>query len=94
MSYDSNSVLNGVMATLLRTISPRQASSFYKVPYRSIVNITRAQESIQEQRVTPQVENENQQQKYRWVRKHLLIDDTSEEEGKTGRGGRQHQEQP
>ena len=73
MSYDNNTVLNYVMATLLRKISSRQASSFYKVPYRSIINVTTALESIQEQQVTPLVENDNQQQIYIWVRKHLLV---------------------
>ena len=66
-------MLNAVMATLLRKISPCQASSFYKVPYRSIMNVTTALESTQEQRVTPLVENDNQQQIYRWARKHLLL---------------------
>ena len=61
------------MATLLRKISSCQASSFYRVPYRSIMNATTALESIQEQWVTPLVENDNQQQIYRWVRKHLLV---------------------
>ena len=37
------------------------------------MNFTTALESIQEQRVTPIVENGNQQQIYRWVRKHLLL---------------------
>ena len=73
MSYDSNSVLNAVMTTLLGKISQRQTSSFYKVPYRSILNVTTALESIQEQRVTPLVENDNQQQIYIWVRNHLLL---------------------
>ena len=57
----------------MRKISPRQASSFYKVPYRSIMNVTIALESTQEQRVTPLVENDNQQQIYRWARKNLLL---------------------
>ena len=65
MGYDNNSVLDAVMATLLRKISSRQASSFYKVPYRSIMKVTTELESIQEQRVTPLVENGNQQQIYR-----------------------------
>ena len=73
MSYNSNSEMNAVMATLLRKISPRQASSFYKVPYRSIMSVTKALESIQEQQVTPLVENDNHQQIYRWVRKHILL---------------------
>ena len=65
--------MNAVMDTVARKMSPRQASSFYKVPYRSIMNVTTALESIQEQRVTPLVENDNQQQIYRWVRKFLLL---------------------
>ena len=36
------------------------------------MKVTTALESIQEQLVTPLVENRNQQQIYRWVRKHLL----------------------
>ena len=44
-----------------------------KVPYRSILNVTTALEYIQEQRVTPLVENDNQQQIYRWVRKNLSL---------------------
>ena len=54
-------------------ISTRQTSSFYKVPYRTILKFTTALESIQEQWVTPLVENDNQQQIYRWVKNHLLI---------------------
>ena len=73
MRDDSNNVLNAVMATVLRKMSPRQASLFYKVPYRSILNATTALESIQEQRVTPLIENDNQQQIYRWVRKNLSL---------------------
>ena len=69
----SNNVLNAVMETVLRKVSTRQASSFYKVPYRSIMNVKTVLESIQEQRVTPLVENENQQQIYRWVRKNLSL---------------------
>ena len=61
------------MTNLLRKISSLQASLFYKVPYRSIMNNTTTLESIQEQRVTPLVENGNQKQIYRWVRKHLLV---------------------
>ena len=78
MIYDNNSVLNSVMETLLRKIFSRQDSSFYKVPYRSIMKFTTELESIQEQWVTPLVENDNQQQIYRWVRKYLL--------GQSGRG--------
>ena len=37
------------------------------------MNVTTALESTQEQRVTPLVENDNQQQIYRWVRNHLLL---------------------
>ena len=37
------------------------------------MNVTTALESIQEQRVTPLVENDNQQQIYRWVRKNLSL---------------------
>ena len=37
------------------------------------MNITAALEYIQEQWVTPLVENDNQQQIYRWVRKYLLL---------------------
>ena len=37
------------------------------------MKVTTALESIQEQRVTPLVENGNQQQIYRWVRKHILL---------------------
>ena len=73
MRDDSNNVLNAVMATVLRKISPRQASSFYRVPYRSILNFTTALECIQEQRVTPLVENDNQQQICRWLRKNILL---------------------
>ena len=73
MRDDSNNVLNAVMATVARKMSPRQASLFYKVSYRSILNVTTALESIQEQRVTPLVENENQQHIYRWVRKNLSL---------------------
>ena len=73
MSYDNNIFLNDVMATVLRNISSRQVSLLYKVPYRSIMNFTTALEYIQEQRVTPLVENRNQQQIYRWVRNHLLL---------------------
>ena len=35
--------------------------------------VTTELESIQEQRVTPLVENENQQQVYIWVRKYLSL---------------------
>ena len=38
-----------------------------------MMKVTTALEYIQEQRVTPLVENDNQQQIYRWVRKHLLL---------------------
>ena len=37
------------------------------------MTVTIELESIQEQRVAPLVENDNQQQIYRWVRKHLLL---------------------
>ena len=73
MSYDNNTVLNAVMSTLLRKISSYQASLFYKFPYRSITKVKKALESIQEQRVTPPVENGNQQHIYRWVRNHPLL---------------------
>ena len=73
MSYDNNSVLNAVMATVLRKISSGKVSLLYKVPYRSIMKVRTALEYIQEQRVTPLVENGNQKQIYRWVRKHLLL---------------------
>ena len=73
MSYDSNSIHNAVMATLLINISSRQVSLLYKVLYRSIMKVTTALEYIQEQRVTPLVENVNQQQIYRRVRKHILL---------------------
>ena len=73
MRYDNNAVLNAVISTLSRKISTRQDSSFYKVPYKTIINVTTVLESIQEQRVTPMVENYNQQQIYRWVRKYLLL---------------------
>ena len=73
MRDDSNNVLNAVMATVARNMSPRQASSFYKVPYMPIMNVTTALESIQEQQVTPLVENGNQKQIYRWVRKNLSL---------------------
>ena len=73
MSYYNNTALNYAMKILLRKISTRQASSFYKVPYRKILNATTALESTQEQWVTPMVENDNQQQIYRWVRKYLLL---------------------
>ena len=42
------------------------------------MKVTTALESVQEQRVTPLAENDNQQQIYRWVRKYLL--------GPSGRG--------
>ena len=72
MSYDNNTVLNAVLTTLLRNISSRQFF-FNKVPYGKIINVTTALESIQEQRVTPLVENLYHQQIYRWVRKHSLL---------------------
>ena len=62
-----------VMATVERNMSPCQDYLFYKVPYRSILNVTSALESIQEQQVTFLVENDNQQQIYRWVRKNILL---------------------
>ena len=37
------------------------------------MNVTTTLESIQEQWVTPLVENDNQQQIYRLVRKHILL---------------------
>ena len=37
------------------------------------MKVATALESIQEQRVTPLVENDNQQQIYRWVRKNLSL---------------------
>ena len=37
------------------------------------MNFTTALESTQEQQVTPLVENDNQKQIYRWVRKHILF---------------------
>ena len=73
ISYDNTTFLNAVMSILSRKISTRQASSVYNVPYRKIINITTALESAQEQRVTTLVENYNQQQIYRWVRKYLLL---------------------
>ena len=73
MIYDNNTVLNAVMETVLIKISSRQVYLLYKVPYRSIIKITTAPESIQEQWVTPLVQNSNHQQIYRWVRKHLLL---------------------
>ena len=65
MSYDNNTVLNAVMSILLRNISARHDYSFYRVTYRAIMNVKTALEFIQEQWVTPLVENENQQQIYR-----------------------------
>ena len=44
-----------------------------KEAYISIMNVTTVLESIQDKRVTPLAENDNQQQIYRWVRKHLLL---------------------
>ena len=73
MSYDNNTILNSVMEILSRKISTCQAYSFYKVLYRKILNVTIALYSIQEQRVTLRIENENQQQIYRWFRNYLLI---------------------
>ena len=73
MRYDNTTVLNDVMEILLRNISTHQAYSFYKVTYRMALNVTTALESIQEQQVTPLVENENQQQIYRWVREYILL---------------------
>ena len=73
MSYDKNTVLNSVMETISINICTIQAHSFYKVPYRKIMNVTTALESIQEQRVTPLVENDNQQQIYRWFRNYILL---------------------
>ena len=61
MIFDNTTVLNAVMAILSINISTRQASSFYKVPYRNILNVTTELESIQEQSVTTLVENDNQQ---------------------------------
>ena len=61
------------MAILLRKISARHAYSFYKVPYGMVLNVTTALKSIQEQRFTPLVENDNQQQIYGWVRNYLLL---------------------
>ena len=69
MSYDNNTTLNAEIAILSINISTCQDSSFYMVPYRAIMIFTTALESIQEQQVTPLVENDNQQQIYRWVRK-------------------------
>ena len=66
MSHDNNTVMNDGMEILPRKISTRQASSFYKVPYRTILNVTTALESTLEQWVTPLVKNKNQQQIYRW----------------------------
>ena len=60
MSYDNTTVLNDEMAIILRKIYTRQSSSFYKVPYRMIMNVITALESTQEQQVTPLVENDNQ----------------------------------
>ena len=73
MNYDNNTLLNAVMETLLRKISACQVTLLYKVPYRSILKVTTALEYIQEQRFNPLVENGSQQQKYRWVRKHILL---------------------
>ena len=73
MSYNNNTVLNSVIEILLIKISTIQASPLYKVPYRKILHVTIALESIQEQRFTPLVESDNQQQIYRWVRKYLLL---------------------
>ena len=73
MSYYNNTILNDSMSILLRKISSRQYYSFYKVPYRAILNFITSLESIQEQQVTPLVENDNQQQIYRWVRNYLLL---------------------
>ena len=73
LNYDNTTVLNDAMEIRSRKIYTRQCSSFYKVPYRTIMNITTALESIQEQWVTPMVENDNQQQIYRWVRKCILL---------------------
>ena len=42
-------------------------STFYKVPYSTIMNVTTLMKYIQEQHVTPLVENHNQKQIYRWV---------------------------
>ena len=57
----------------MRKISSLQASSFYKVPYRSIIKVATELESIQYQLVTPLVDNENQKQIYIWVRNYLLL---------------------
>ena len=65
VSYDNTTVLNAVMEILSRNIFTRQASSFYKFPYRTILNVTASLESIQEQKVTPTVKNDNQQHIYR-----------------------------
>ena len=73
MRYDNNTVLNDVMENISRKISACQYSSFYKVPYRTILNVTTVLEPTQERQVTPLVENDNQQQIYRWVRKYLLL---------------------
>ena len=59
MSYDNSTVLNAVMKILLRNISTCQPYSFHKVTYMTIMKVTTALEYIQEQRVTPLVENEN-----------------------------------
>ena len=73
MNYDNTTVLNEVMAIISRRISKSQASSFHKVPYMNILNVITALESIQEQRVTPLVENDNKKQIYRWVRNYVLL---------------------
>ena len=38
-----------------------------------ILNVTTALKSIQEERVTPLVENDDQQHIYRWVRNYILL---------------------
>ena len=61
------------MATILSKISIRRYYSFYKVPYRSIMNFTIELESTQEQQVTTLVKNYNQQQIYISIIKFILL---------------------
>ena len=59
--HDNNTVPIAVMETISSKISTLQASSFYKSPYRKIINEKTSLESIQKQSVTPLVENESRQ---------------------------------
>ena len=61
MIYDNTIVLNAVMETIPKKISTYQYYSFYEAPFGTIMNVTAELKSIQEQWVTPLVENGNQQ---------------------------------